>query len=98
MAGGTVRGLNAAGGFLSRPRKPRYLYLTAFFLPLLIVGVMWAVCGVIPFGSKMILAHDQWHQYYPFFLNLRARLQNGGSLLHSWNTGMGTNYLGLYGY
>ena len=98
MAGGTVRGLNAAGGFLSRPRKPRYLYLTAFFLPLLIVGVMWAVCGVIPFGSKMILAHDQWHQYYPFFLNLRARLQNGGSLLHSWNTGMGTSYLPLFAY
>lgn len=98
MARGTVRGLNAAGGFLSRPRKPRYLYLAAFFLPFFIVAVMWAVCGVIPFGSKMILAHDQWHQYYPFFLNLRTRLQNGESLLHSWNTGLGTSYLPLFAY
>ena len=98
MAGGTLRGLNAAGGFLSKPRNSRTLYLTAFFLPALIMGVMWAICGVIPFGSKMILAHDQWHQYYPFFLDLRSRLQNGQSLLHSWTTGMGTSYLPLFAY
>ena len=79
-------------------RKTRYLYLTSFFLPFFIMAVMWAVCGVIPFGSKMILAHDQWHQYYPFYLNLRDRLQNGQSLLHSWNTGLGTSYLPLFAY
>ena len=72
--------------------------MTAFFLPLLIMGVVWACCGVIPFGSRMILAHDQWHQYYPFYLDLRTRLQNGNSLLHSWTTGMGTNYLSLFAY
>ncbi len=97
-AHGAVRGLNAAGGFLTRPRRPRYLYLTAFFLPFVIMAIMWAVCGVIPFGSKMILAHDQWHQYYPFFLDLRSRLRDGDSLLHSWTTGMGTNYLSLFAY
>ena len=98
MAGRSLRGLELAGGFLSRPRKPRLLYLTAFFLPVLIMAFMWTVCGVVPFGSKMILAHDQWHQYYPFFLDLRTRLQNGQSLLHSWTTGMGTNYLSLFAY
>ena len=93
-----LRGLNRAGGFLSRPRKPRWLYLSAFLLPMLIMGLIWAVGGVIPFGSKMILAHDQWHQYYPFYLDLRERLQNGQSLFHSWTTGMGTNYLSLFAY
>ena len=93
-----LRALNGAGGFLSRPRRPRWLYLTAFLLPVLIMGFIWAVCGVIPFGSKMILAHDQWHQYYPFYLDLRERLQNGQSLFHSWTTGMGTNYLSLFAY
>ena len=97
-ARGAVRGLNTAGGFLTKPRKARYLYLTAFLLPVLTMAVMWAVCGVIPFGSKMILAHDQWHQYYPFFLDLRSRLRSGESLLHSWTTGMGTNYLSLFAY
>ena len=95
---GALRGLYGAGGFLSRPRKARWLYLTAFLTPVVILGFMWAVCGVIPFGSKMILAHDQWHQYYPFFLDLRSRLLNGESLLHSWTTGMGTNYLSLFAY
>lgn len=98
MSGGALRGLYAAGGFLSRPRKTRWLYLTAFLTPMLIIGFMWAVCGVIPFGSRMILAHDQWHQYYPFYLDLRDRLQNGESLFHSWTTGMGTNYLSLFAY
>lgn len=98
MGRGTLRGLNVAGGFLSRPRAPRFLYLTAFLVPVLIMGVIWAVCGVAPFGSKMILAHDQWHQYYPFYLDLRSRLQDGNSLLHSWTTGMGTSYLPLFAY
>ena len=35
MSGGALRGLYAAGGFLSRPRKTRWLYLTAFLLPVL---------------------------------------------------------------
>ena len=98
LARGTLRGLNSAGGFLSKPRKPRWLYLTAFLIPVVIMGFIWAVCGVKPFGSKMILAHDQWHQYYPFYLDLRSRLQNGQSLFHSWTTGMGTNYLSLFAY
>ena len=98
LARGTLRGLNRAGGFLSKPRKPRWLYLTAFLMPVVIMGLIWAVCGVTPFGNKMILAHDQWHQYYPFFLDLRSRLQNGQSLFHSWTTGMGTNYLSLFAY
>ena len=62
MARKTMGGLCGAGGFLTRPRKPRWLYLTAFLLPMLLMGFMWAICGVTPFGSKMILAHDQWHQ------------------------------------
>ena len=98
MARKTMGGLCGAGGFLTRPRKPRWLYLTAFLLPMLLMGFMWAICGVTPFGSKMILAHDQWHQYYPFFLDLRSRIQNGESLFHSWTTGMGVNYLSLFAY
>ncbi len=94
----SLRGLDRAGGFLTRRRETRYLYLTAFFLPVLLMGFMWAVCGVTPFGSKMILAHDQWHQYYPFYLDLRERLREGNSLLHSWTTGMGTSYLPLFAY
>ena len=91
-------GLDSAGKLLTDRRRPIVVYLLAFFLPVLLMGVLWAISGVAPFGSRMILAHDQWHQYYPFFVNFRERMQNGDSLFYSWNTGMGTNYLSLYSY
>ena len=91
-------GLRRCGGVFSHRRKPRYVYLLAFFLPIFVMGVLWAIHKVAPFGSKMILAHDQWHQYYPFYLDLRRRLLAGDSLLHSWTTGMGTSYLPLFAY
>ncbi len=86
------------GSFLTRDRRPRTVYFAAFFMPFLMISVLWACYGVWPFGSKMILAHDQWHQYYPFYLELRTRLKEGGSLLHTWTIGMGTPYLPLFAY
>ena len=95
---GFSHALETAGGVFSHRRRPRYVYLCAFFLPFLIMSFLWAIHKVAPFGSKMILAHDQWHQYYPFYLDLRRRLLSGGSLFHSWTTGMGTSYLPLFAY
>ena len=90
--------MDRAGSLLTSRKRPWISYLLAFFLPVLIMQLLWAISGVWPFGHRMILAHDQWHQYYPFFVNFRERLLHGNSLFYSWNTGMGTNYLGLYGY
>ena len=92
------RRVQSGGGFFARQIRPRYVYLAAFLLPMLVMGILWAVNHVTPFGRKMILAHDQWHQYYPFYLDLRTRIKDGSSLLHSWTTGMGTSYLPLYAY
>ena len=84
------------GGLLTAQRRPGLVYAVSFLIPFVVMGVIWAIGGV-GFGNSMILAHDQWHQYYPFFHELRDRLQSGESLLHSW-TGMGTNYLSLIAY
>ena len=90
--------LDKPAGCLTKDAKARSVYLLAFFIPFLIVGLLWAFHGVWPFGDQMILAHDQWHQYYPFYLDLHRKLQNGNSLLFSWTGGMGTNYLSLMAY
>lgn len=45
-----------------------------------------------------ILYSDAYYQYYPFFVDFREILRSGGSLLYSWNVGMGTDYLGLFAY
>ena len=95
---GFMHTLESIGGVFSHRRKPRYVYLCAFFLPFLVMFLLWAIHAVAPFGTKMILAHDQWHQYYPFYLDLRSRILSGQSLFHSWTTGMGTSYLPLFAY
>ncbi len=49
-------------------------------------------------GTYSMLYSDCYHQYYPFFLAYRKALLSGDSLLHSWNVGMGMDYLGLISY
>ena len=61
-----------------------------------------AVCfiskGVFPFGARTVLYSDCKAQYFPFIQELQQKLQNGGSLLYSWNTGVGSNFLAMIGY
>ena len=74
-----------------------YLFM-AFFIPFAIMFFAFKAMGVSPYGSKMILASDQWHQYYPFMVDYQDKLQNGGSLLWTWKSGGGTNFVALISY
>lgn len=51
-----------------------------------------------PWGDKQMLVIDLWHQYYPFLVELHEKLQSGGSLLHSWVIGMGSNFILVASY
>ena len=76
-----------------------YVYLAlAFLIPFLLMFFAFKVAGVSPFGSKQILVTDLWHQYYPFFVDFHDKLQHGGSLLWTWKSGGGTNYIALMAY
>ena len=81
--------------FISRKR---YIYLWSFFLPIFILLCLYIIKGVHPFGDRMYLARDMYHQYAPFFSELYNKLTSGGSLTYSWNIGLGTNFIGLYAY
>lgn len=89
--------LDKLGKRLTLQQPSWKLYLSSFGLPFLILFLIWAFSGVV-FGSRMILAHDQWHQYYPFYLDLLRKLKRGSSLLYSWTNAMGTNYLSMFAY
>ncbi len=78
-------------------RKQKYILL-AFFVPFLVMGSSFVLHKFFPFGDNQILLVDLWHQYFPFLSELQEKLQNGESLLYSWNIGMGTNFLGLISY
>ena len=83
---------------LRRSPKERLPLLLSFCLPFLISGIALAIAGLYPFGDGQIMAHDGWHQYYPFFRAFREKLLTGGSLQYTWDVGAGTGYASLYAY
>ena len=79
----------------------RYLWpALAFFIPFFIHAFAFAAIDVSPFGSraKSMMVIDNFHQYSPFLVEFRDILRSGGSLLYSWNDGLGSNYWARYGY
>ena len=62
-------------------------------------GVMMLVyyCfNLFPFGETTILRMDLYHQYGPLFAEFYDRVMNLKSFLYSWNTGLGSPFLGNY--
>lgn len=57
--------------------------------------IIFAQRGIFPFGEESFLRTDMYHQYAPFFAEFQDKLTHGGSLLYSWNIGMGVNFAAL---
>lgn len=72
--------------------------LIAFFVPVFLMLLIFIQRGIFPFGEKSFLRTDLYHQYAPFFSEFQYKLRNGGSLLYSWDVGMGVNFAALYAY
>ena len=70
----------------------------AFTFPFAGMLFVMLVSQYEPFGNYSMLYSDMYHQYYPFFVAFREALRSGESLLHSWNVGLGMDYLGLIAY
>lgn len=70
----------------------------SFAVPVIVMFVALACHRVFPFGDQQVLAHDMWHQYYPFFRDFRRTLLEGGSLLYSKTSGLGASFAPLYAY
>ena len=78
--------------------RPSDGLLAAFFVPMVIMVIIFAQRGIFPFGEESFLRTDMYHQYAPFFSEFRYKLTHGGSLLYSWDIGMGVNFAALYAY
>lgn len=92
------------GQTLSELEKSRSIFRkndalwAAFLIPVVVMIVIFAQRGIFPFGSESFLRTDMYHQYAPFFSEFQEKLTRGGSLLYSWNIGMGVNFSALYAY
>ena len=78
--------------------KKYWWSIAAFGIPFIVSIVICAILGTYPFGENCVLHMDMYHQYCPFFMELRDKLAEGGSLLYSWNLGLGSDFLSLYAY
>ena len=84
------------GGF--RFLRPGDGLIAAFFVPVAVLIILFAQRGIFPFGEECFLRTDMYHQYAPFFSEFQYKLKQGGSLLYSWDIGMGVNFSALYAY
>lgn len=72
--------------------------IIAFLIPVVVLFILYVGRGIYPYGTNMYLRSDMYHQYAPFMKEFQRNLQEGGSLLYSWNIGLGTNFASTYAY
>lgn len=70
----------------------------AFIMPVVILGIVYIIRGVFPFGDNMYTRMDFYHQYAPFVKEFCRRIAEGDSLLYAWEFGLGTNYWAHFAY
>ena len=65
---------------------------------MLIMLLLCIIRGIYPYGDKIYVRMDFYHQYAPFVKEFARRVLNGDSLLYAWEYGLGTNYWAHYAY
>ena len=73
-------------------------YMISFLLPAMILSAVFVGQGVFPFGDKLFLPGDLYHQYMPFMNEFYERIHLGKCFDYATNMGIGSNFYALYGY
>ena len=63
---------------------------------LFIIVLVYFCYSIIPFGDRTVYRMDLYHQYGPLFSELYDRITSGESLLYSWNSGIGSSFIGNF--
>lgn len=82
----------------ARERNAVCYPLTAAALSLCGVSLAYLWLGVWPFGRESVMIVDMHHQYAPMLSELRDMLLHGGSVLYTFETGIGANFSSLFAY
>lgn len=73
----------------------KYVF-TSGSIALFIILLVYFCYEINPFGDSIIYRMDLYHQYGPLFSELYDRLVSGESLVYSWNSGLGSSFLGNF--
>ena len=87
-----------AGENLGRPARKRDVCTAAALVTFILFLDVMVLRRVYPFGGNCILRTDLFHQYAPFYSELRHKLLSGESLSFTWDSGLGANFASLYAY
>ncbi len=82
-------------------KKSRIFYdnrfvLLAFGASAALMLIVYLCTQVYPFGGNTVLRMDLYHQYGPLFSELYDKIFSKGSLQYSWQSGLGSCFLGNY--
>ena len=72
--------------------------LCAFFLPMLIMYLVYCCFGVHPFGDMSVLVLDLNGQYVSYYEMFRDAIWGDGSLIYSWSRNLSGETMGMFGY
>lgn len=89
--------VKGASGFLAWLGRNR-LYFAAFFLPVVLVYIAYAIFGMYPFGDESVLCLDLNGQYIYYFEAIRDAFYGDGSILYNWSRNLSGDYSGIIGY
>ena len=81
------------------PRARRWMYpVISGVLALACMSLAYMYLGIWPIGERSAMIVDMHHQYAPLLAQLREMLLHGGNPLYSFNIGLGTSFIPLFGY
>ena len=57
--------------------KENYIYILSFIIPIILMGIIYAVIGIYPFGNKNIITSDMYLQYVGIFIKSKRYIIRG---------------------
>lgn len=79
--------------------KRRVLYyLGAFFINIIIISIVFAYSGLVPFGNNNFLSSDLGTQYLAFLTELRRQLVHNNLHLYLFSQSLGDNFFPVISY
>ncbi len=73
-------------------------YILAFFIPVILTYISYAIFGLHPFGEQSVLALDFNAQYVYYFEGLRDAFWGDGSAFYNWSRNLSGEFMGIIGY
>ena len=89
--------MNIKKGVQRHLYRCRFIY-SAFWAAAAVFVIVCIAREIYPFGTQSVLKIDLYHQYAPYLEEFRSRILTGKSLIYSWETGLGKDFIAQTAY